>query len=30
MGEIGKKYGLVWGGDWKEKDLPHFEMQERI
>lgn len=30
MGEIGKTFELVWGGDWKEKDLPHFEMQERI
>lgn len=26
MGEIGKKHGLKWGGDWKEKDYPHFEI----
>lgn len=25
-GEIGKKMGLAWGGDWSSfKDLPHFE-----
>ena len=26
MGEIGKECGLNWGGDWKEKDYPHFEI----
>ena len=26
MGEIGEKCGLLWGGRWKEKDLPHFEI----
>lgn len=27
MGEIGKKYGFEWGGDWKEfQDYPHFQM----
>lgn len=26
VGQIGKKYGLIWGGDWKElQDKPHFE-----
>ncbi|MEN6487339.1 MAG: M15 family metallopeptidase, partial [Smithella sp.] len=25
MGAIGKTFGLVWGGDWQQKDLPHFE-----
>jgi peptidoglycan L-alanyl-D-glutamate endopeptidase CwlK len=25
-GEIGKALGLVWGGDWKIRDLPHFEL----
>lgn len=26
MGEIGKDCGLNWGGDWKQKDYPHFEI----
>lgn len=27
IGEIGKKYGFEWGGDWKEfQDYPHFQM----
>ena len=26
IGEEGKKLGLTWGGDWKFKDKPHFEM----
>lgn len=26
MGEIGKENGLIWGGYWKEKDYPHFEI----
>jgi peptidoglycan LD-endopeptidase CwlK len=26
MGEIGKLNGLAWGGDWKNKDTPHFEV----
>lgn len=26
LGAIGKKCGLVWGGDWKGKDSPHFEL----
>lgn len=26
MGEIGEKYGLSWGGRWKNKDSPHFEI----
>jgi peptidoglycan hydrolase-like protein with peptidoglycan-binding domain len=26
IGAAGKKNGLEWGGDWKKKDLPHFEM----
>ena len=25
IGEIGKSLGLKWGGDWKVKDLGHFE-----
>ena len=25
MGEIGKQFGLAWGGDWPQKDRPHFE-----
>lgn len=23
--EIAKRYGWTWGGDWKWKDMPHFE-----
>jgi peptidoglycan L-alanyl-D-glutamate endopeptidase CwlK len=26
VGVIGKEIGLVWGGDWKIRDLPHFEL----
>jgi peptidoglycan L-alanyl-D-glutamate endopeptidase CwlK len=26
LGDIGKSVGLKWGGDWKTKDLPHFEI----
>lgn len=26
LGEIGKKHGLEWGGDWKFTDRPHFQM----
>lgn len=26
VGAIGKSVGLEWGGDWKKKDLPHFQM----
>jgi hypothetical protein len=25
MGEIGERYGLVWGGRWKHTDNPHFQ-----
>lgn len=25
IGEIGKSLGLRWGGDWKVKDMGHFE-----
>jgi len=25
-GRIGKSVGLVWGGDWKTPDYPHFEL----
>lgn len=25
-GAIGRKCGLVWGGDWVNKDFPHFEL----
>ena len=25
IGELGKSYGFAWGGDWKFKDLPHFQ-----
>ena len=26
IGEIGKQSGLKWGGDWQNKDSPHFEL----
>lgn len=26
MGELGEAAGLKWGGRWKNKDCPHFEM----
>ena len=26
VGEIGKTFGLNWGGDWEIKDKPHFEL----
>lgn len=26
MGSIGKELGLVWGGDWKQKDMGHFQL----
>lgn len=26
LGPLARKYGLVWGGDWKMKDYPHIEM----
>ena len=27
VGQIGKKFGLTWGGDWKDSpDKPHFEL----
>ena len=25
-GEIGRKYGFEWGGDWSSGDTPHFQM----
>jgi hypothetical protein len=30
IGQIGKKYGLVWGGDWKRLvDKPHFQLSRK-
>lgn len=26
LGQVGKSLGFTWGGDWKFKDLPHFEL----
>jgi len=26
LGTIGKSLGFSWGGDWKFKDLPHFQL----
>jgi peptidoglycan L-alanyl-D-glutamate endopeptidase CwlK len=28
IGSIGEKNGFEWGGRWKERDLPHFEVKE--
>lgn len=28
MGEIGRGLDLIWGGDWKMKDRPHFELKD--
>lgn len=25
-GQMGKSIGLIWGGDWKHPDYPHFEV----
>lgn len=30
LGEIGKEVDLVWGGDWKSKDYPHFQFTAGI
>lgn len=27
-GAIAKKLGITWGGDWKSKDMPHFEVTD--
>lgn len=27
-GEIAKSLGIIWGGDWKSADTPHFEISE--
>lgn len=29
LGRIARKIGLVWGGDWKQKDYGHFELDEK-
>lgn len=26
MGELGEAQGLTWGGRWKERDLPHYQL----
>jgi peptidoglycan L-alanyl-D-glutamate endopeptidase CwlK len=26
IADIAKKHGIQWGGDWKERDYPHFEL----
>ncbi len=26
LGKIGKSVGLQWGGDWKKRDRPHFQL----
>lgn len=28
IGTVGKKYDLVWGGDWRMRDMPHLELKE--
>ena len=30
IGKIGEMFGLVWGGRWKMKDYPHFELTCKI
>jgi hypothetical protein len=30
LGEIGKKHGFEWGGDWHFQDLPHFQYTKGI
>jgi peptidoglycan LD-endopeptidase CwlK len=27
LGQIGEKIGLIWGGRWKMRDFPHFEIE---
>lgn len=28
--DVGRRLGLVWGGDWNMRDLPHWEMPGKI
>lgn len=28
VGKLAKEVGLDWGGEWKQKDMPHFENQK--
>lgn len=28
VGKIGKSLGLIWGGSWLKKDLPHFQLKD--
>jgi len=28
VGELARRQGLVWGGDWTLKDFPHLELKE--
>lgn len=30
LGKVGELYGLSWGGRWKQKDMPHFELKMKI
>ena len=30
IGKVGEMFGLTWGGRWKFKDLPHFQITGRI
>jgi hypothetical protein len=27
MGKIGEELGMTWGGRWKVRDCPHFEVK---
>jgi hypothetical protein len=29
LGKIGKEHGLQWGGDWKDPDCAHFQLDKR-
>ncbi len=30
LGEIGESLGLEWGGRWKQRDCPHFQIKEAL
>ena len=30
LGRLGKKHGLVWGGDWRRRDYSHFEYHPQL
>lgn len=30
VADVGKRLGLVWGGDWPQRDRPHFELPGKV